>query len=338
MPEHHTEKVLVSKYCPQWKDGQWHKVSVPLKDLIQPAGFDPKHVAEMQFFNTGNGDGSFFIDDLAFEDGVTARTTVKHSFACTDYTQGKVFIISDEGKLIWDYEAENCNDLWVLPNGNLLFNTGHGVKEVTRDKEVVFNYESKSEIYACQRLANGNTFIGECNSGFLLEVAPNGQIVKKIKLLPEGADGGHGFMRNARKLENGNYLVCQEEDKLVVEYRPDGKLVNSFHSPGKCFAAIRLKNGNTLISDGSACSVREVNNKGKEAWKISKDDFPELKLNWLTGIQELPNGNYLICNWLGHGKYGEGIPMFEINKGKKIVWYFTDNNSTKSLSNATVMK
>jgi len=31
------------------------------------------------------------------------------------------------------------------------------VKEITRQKNVVFSYESKSEIYACQRLPNGNT-------------------------------------------------------------------------------------------------------------------------------------------------------------------------------------
>jgi len=67
-PQHHTEKVIVSKYCPEWKDGQWHQIIVPLRDLIQPKGFDAKHVAEMQFFNTGAGDGSFFIDDLAFND------------------------------------------------------------------------------------------------------------------------------------------------------------------------------------------------------------------------------------------------------------------------------
>jgi len=68
-PQHHTEKVIVSKYCPKWNDGKWHQVIVPLKDLIQPKGFDATHVAEMQFFNTGAGDGSFFIDDLAFDDG-----------------------------------------------------------------------------------------------------------------------------------------------------------------------------------------------------------------------------------------------------------------------------
>ena len=36
---------------------------------------------------------------------------VKHNFACTDYTQGKVFIISNNGKKLWEYPAPNCNDL-----------------------------------------------------------------------------------------------------------------------------------------------------------------------------------------------------------------------------------
>ena len=80
-----------------------------------------------------------------------------HPFVCTDYSAGKVFIVNPEGKVEWEYSTGQCNDVWALPNGNLLFNTGHGVKEVTRQKAVVFNYESSSEIYACQRLTNGNT-------------------------------------------------------------------------------------------------------------------------------------------------------------------------------------
>ena len=122
-----------------------------------------------------------------------------HRFACTDYTQGKVFVVDEAGKVEFAYDAPNANDIWVLPNGNLLFNTGHGVKEVARDRRVVFDYESSSEIYACQRLPNGNTFVGECNAGRLLEVDPAGQIVKQIRLLPEGQDGGSAYMRNARQ-------------------------------------------------------------------------------------------------------------------------------------------
>jgi len=67
MPEHHTEKVSVLRYCPQLLDGEWHKVTIPLTDLTQPKGFDPLHVGELQMFNAGAGDGSFFIDDIGFE-------------------------------------------------------------------------------------------------------------------------------------------------------------------------------------------------------------------------------------------------------------------------------
>ena len=117
-----------------------------------------------------------------------------HRFACADYTAGKVFLVGADGKATWEYPAPNCTDLWALPNGNLLFNTGHGVKEVTLAKQVIFSYESASTVYACQRLANGNTFVGECNAGRLLEVNPAGKIIKQIHLLPEGQDGGPAYI------------------------------------------------------------------------------------------------------------------------------------------------
>ena len=85
-------------------------------------------------------------------------------------------------------------------------------------KEVVFDYQSASEIYACQRLSDGNTFIGECNAGRLLEVDPSRQIVKEIRLLPDGKDGGHLYMRNARRLANGHYLVTHYGEDAVREY------------------------------------------------------------------------------------------------------------------------
>jgi hypothetical protein len=267
-----------------------------------------------------------------------------NSYLISDNGNGKIYILNANGDITWEHPVSQCQDVQQLPNGNILFTyyqkngdvVKGGVCEITPEKKEVFRYEIDGEVHSCQRLKNGNTLLTDNNNARLIEVNPQKEIVKSLSLNTKVK--GHSSIRMVRVLENGNYLVCQEEDKLVVEYRPDGKMVNSFPSPGKCFAAIRLKNGNTLISDGSACSVREVNSKGKEVWKISKDDFPELKLNWLTGIQELPNGNYLICNWLGHGKYGEGIPMFEVTKNEQIVWFFTDNQSTKSLTNVTPIK
>lgn len=53
------------------------------------------------------------------------------NFAGADYSQGIVFIM-ENNKIVWQHEAPESNDLWVLPNGNLLFSIGKGVLEVTR--------------------------------------------------------------------------------------------------------------------------------------------------------------------------------------------------------------
>ena len=261
--------------------------------------------------------------------------SVKHSFVCTDYTQGKVFIISEEGKAIWEYPATNCNDVWMLPNGNILFNTGKGVKEVTRDKQVVFQYESKSEIYACQRLKNGNTFIGECNSGKLLEVAPDGKIVKSIDLLPDSVDGAHAFMRNARKLENGNYLVAHYGLDVVREYSADGKMVMEFPVKGGPHSVVRLPDGNTLV----ACSdhngepkVVEFDPSGKIVWQVLKNDLPGIELKFMTGLQRLPNGNTVMTNWLGHNQFGKAPHAIEVTRDKKVVWSYSDFSFIQTMS------
>jgi len=263
-----------------------------------------------------------------------------HPFACTDYSQGKVFLVSGAGKVEWEYQTKSCNDLWVLPNGNLLFNTGHGVQEVTRSKQVVFDYQSRSEIYACQRLANGNTFIGECNRGRLLEVEPSGRIAKEVRLLPEGTDGGHLYMRNARRLANGHYLVTHYGEQVVREYDADGKVVRETPAAGGPHSAARLPNGNTIISCGDlpgGARVFEVDRTGKTVWQVQGDELPGISLKFIAGFQRLPNGNTVICNWLGHRQLGKAPHLLELTPNKRVVWSFADHQTMKTISSVQVL-
>ena len=263
-----------------------------------------------------------------------------HPFVCTDYTQGKVFVVSAEGKVTWEYPAKDCNDVWVLPNGNFLFNTGHGVVEVTRGKRVVFSYESASDIYACQRLKNGNTFIGECSSGRLLEVAPDGKVVKEVRLLPEGQSGGHAYMRNARRLDNGHYLVAHYGLDVVREYDADGKMVREIPAAGGPHSVIRLPNGNTLV----ACADRkggpqvfEIDPAGKIVWQVGASDLPGISLKFMTGLQRLPNGNTIMTNWLGHNQFGQAPHIIEITPDKKVVWTFADHATMRTVSSIQLL-
>lgn len=270
----------------------------------------------------------------------SAATPPIHAFACTDYTQGKVFIVSKEGKVEWEYPAPSCNDLSVLPNGNLLFNTGHGVQEVTRAKKLVFDYQSKSEIYACQRLADGNTFVGECNSGRLLVLNPKGVVVREVRLLPEGKDGGHAYIRNARLLPNGHFLVAHYGEQIVREYDAKGKVLREIPAKGGPHSVIRLPNGNTVISCGDmtgSAGVIEVDPKDKTVWEVRGDDIPGHSLKFVAGIQRLPNGNTLICNWLGHGQFGKSPHIVEITLDKKPVWSFADHQTMRTVSHVVLL-
>lgn len=279
--------------------------------------------------------------DSAVPAAASTAKPVQHRFACTDYSGRKVFIVSADGKVEWEYATGQCNDLWVLPNGNLLFNTGHGVTEVTRQKEVVFSYESPSEIYACQRLPDGNTFIGQCNAGRLLEVNPAGKIVKEIRLLPEGKDGGHPYMRNARRLANGHYLVTHYAEEAVKEYDAEGKIVRTIPAAGGPHSAVRLSNGNTLISCGDrgkgGSRVFEVDPAGKTVWEVAKNDLPGIELKFMAGIQRLPNGNTVMCNWLGHGQFGKAPHLIEVTPDKKVVWTFADHKTMKTISSVQLL-
>ncbi len=275
--------------------------------------------------------GAVSADDTAYMTG--------KRFAVGDYTSGKVCIVEADGKVSWEQKAPSCDDLWILPGGSILFNTGHGAKEVAKDGKVLFEYQSASEVYAVQRLANGNTFVGECTAGRLVEVAPNGKVVKSVALLPAGQSGGHAYMRNARVLKNGNYLVTRCGEKIVAEYAPDGKEVWTFKVPGGVpHSAVRLASGNTLIAcgDSGEPGVLEVSPDGKIVWDVTNKDLPGHPLKFLTGLQKLPNGNVLISNWLGHGEFGKAPHLLEITPEKKVVWTYADHQTFKTIATVQV--
>jgi hypothetical protein len=269
-----------------------------------------------------------------------------HRLLAADREKGHVCILSADGKVEWEFpNKHDVHDLWLLPNGNVLTHTSPtNVVEVNPKKEIVWKYEAKPkagytgrvEIHAFQRLADGNTMVAESGNARIVEVDKDAKIVKVIPLTVKNPNA-HSDTRMVRKLENGNYLVCHERDGCVREYDGTGKVVWEYaldlngrprsngHGPEghgtEVYGAVRLANGNTLISGGNNNRVLEVTPEKKIVWQVDQKELPGITLAWVTSLHVLPNGNIIV----GNCHAGPDNPqLIELTREKKVVWTFKD--------------
>jgi len=245
---------------------------------------------------------------------------------CASY-DGAIYRLDDAGQIVWEYKTPGlqCADMQALANGNILFACAAGVYEVTPKKEIAFRFFGGQKPFACQRLPDGNTFVCESASGRLLLINPQGEIVRETTILAHCPKEGAPelFLRQARVLENGNYLVAHYTGKKVCEYTPAGNPVWEYPVPGGAFSAARLPNGNTLISVADKDQnprLIEVSRSKELVWEFSNADIQgSAPLCFMTGFDILPNRNILAAQWLGHGHLGAFDSIFEITRDKRIV-------------------
>ena len=260
---------------------------------------------------------------------------------------GKLTIVKPDGSNEWELNWGGIHDIYVTKNGHIFVQQGAAkVAEIDpATKQVVWSYDSatqngnagkKIEVHAFQPLADGRLMIAESGAGRIIEVDRDGKLLKEVTLKVNHPHP-HTDTRLARKLTSGNYLVCHEGDGFVREYDAKsgeivweyevplfGKQPKGGHGPeafgNKCFAAVRLPNGNTLVSTGNGHSVLEVTADKQIVWKIEQNDLPGITLAWVTTLEVLPNGNYLI----GNCHAGPHQPLLiELNpKTKEVVWKF----------------
>ncbi|MCP3914494.1 MAG: PQQ-binding-like beta-propeller repeat protein [bacterium] len=261
-------------------------------------------------------------------------------------THGKdrLAIVAADGAIEWEMPWGGIHDLHVLPNGNLMVQEGRA-KVVEIDigrKAVVWSYDSAAshagepvEVHAFQPLSDGRVMIAESGPARIVEIDRMGRVQHEVALKLDRPHA-HTDTRLARKLSSGNYLVCHEGDGVVREYDAEGQVVWEFdvplfgreptggHGPesfgDKCFAALRLESGNTLVATGNGHSVLEVTPAGEVVWQLAQNDLEGITLAWVTTLEVLPNGNYVI----GNCHAGPGQPLvIEIEpKTKKVVWRF----------------
>jgi hypothetical protein len=216
----------------------------------------------------------------------------------------------------------------MLSNGNILFTRMQYIAEVTPEKQVVWHYDAPAgtEIHTCQPIGLDKVL-------FVLNGLPPKLMVVNIRSnkvevehelpapSPTDARTVHAQFRRVRYTAQGTYLVPFLEMGQVVEYDKNFKEVWKYviKSP---WAAIRLKNGNTLITDEQDILTREVNPKGETVWELRPEELPEAYRYINTqSATRLANGNTILCS---RGGDGQGPQLVEVTAEKKVVWVLRD--------------
>ncbi len=256
-----------------------------------------------------------------------ADEAVRHRFIKSGCNSGSVAIVAPDGTIEWEYKiADETSDAWLLPGGNVIFAYKHGVREVRPDRSVAWDFPAPAgaEIHSCQPLPGDRFLIGESHNdgmSYLYEMDRTGAKHRTVAIKCGG--NAHGQFRQVRKTPQGTYLVTsQRGGGKAEEFDAEGKSLRVF--PGGRFVAIRLPDGNTLIACGDEHRVIEVDPQGAIVWSVTEHEIPGNRIGFAAGLQRLPNGNTVICNWSGHGGDKEQSQVFEITRDKQVVWEVRD--------------
>lgn len=257
----------------------------------------------------------------------------RHRFLCCDYQGNKVAIVSSDGSIEWDFTATTPQDCWMLANGNVLFCHQDGAKEVSPKKDVIWEYKAapKAQCHSCQPLPDGTVLVAECGLSRLVEIGRNGEMLKEIKIASRAKNMGHQF-RGTRRTTDGHTWVCLMDEQKVVELGADGQMLREIPVQGFPHAVLKLPNDHLLITLGQAGKIIELDAQLKVIWEIGPDELPGNSLRLPAGCQRLPNGNTIVCNYLGSGFIGKQPQAFEVTRDKKVVWEFADHEHFKTLN------
>lgn len=280
---------------------------------------------------------NWIVPTNALDTSLPGKGLAQHPMLYIGEGCNKMFLINN-GSILWTYSTGKgweYDDIWLLSNGNILFSRMGWAAEVTPQKRIVWRIDAPrgTEIHTVQPIGLDQVLLIQNGTPPKLMVVNKKTGVVDVEHNISGAGTGvHAQFRRVRMTAQGTYLLPFLQTDKVVEYDKDFNEIWSYkiRSP---WAAIRLHNGNTLITDERDALTREVNPKGETVWEFKLSELPtDIRLPGSQSCVRLANGNTILCS---RGDGGKGPQLVEVTPDKKVVWVLKD---WKDLGPATAIQ
>jgi hypothetical protein len=242
--------------------------------------------------------------------------------------RGMVVELDIKGDQVWSSPAGELAGVGAvqgLPNGNRLISSTQGLylAELNPKGQEVWRVPQRLPVYplSIERLESGNTLVcgtryGD-SKGAVIELDREGRAIPGKEFQFEGQPSC------ARRLPNGNTLVCLPYNGRVVEFDAAGKEAPDSALTGlmQPQTARRLPNGNTLVCIGGRRTYGRVGGRlvpvGELGQVVEYDAKKEIKWTFKEGLAEaldcerLENGDTVILDTRG---------IRQVDQKGKVLW------------------
>ncbi|MDR1675576.1 MAG: hypothetical protein LBR86_03810 [Tannerella sp.] len=230
------------------------------------------------------------------------------------------------GKIEWSHPLtpeEECNDLEMTPQGEILYAYKGGARLITRKHEVIWDYRvgEPEAVYTATRLASGHYLLAVAGVPMrIVELDRKGVPVGEVTYRTATRDITRQF-RHVLKTPQNTYLVPLIDKHKIVELDEKGIPLRSIYSESEPVAIVLMENGNWLVSCGESRCIVEIQPDARNVVRrIETKDLSYGSLLYVGELVRYRNGNTLIANWDGRDREKTSSALLEIDPGGKVVW------------------
>jgi hypothetical protein len=251
-----------------------------------------------------------------------------HNFLYAGESNSTLYLIRN-GKVDWQWTKPDngeFGDVSLLSDGNIVFSRGQiGASVISVDSSIGWSFKPRgggSQVHTAQPIGLDKVLI--CENGIpAMASLWNTELDKKIWEMPlptkEPVDDKsiHGQIRHIRLTKAGTLLVAHLNLGKVSEYDTASKKEIWTCPAASVWGAVRLANGNTLLSGNGGGWVREIDKACATKWEVTKNELPGITFNTVQECMRLANGNTIINNWSAPAG---GPEVVEVTPDKQVVW------------------
>ena len=186
------------------------------------------------------------------------------------------------------------------------------------------------------RLTDGNTVLASLAGGAIVlkMVSAAGQVQRQVTY------PGFSFVGMVRPTSAGTYLVGA--DTVVFEGDDQGKIVSRLTPAGARHAwkAMRLANGNTVISTGYGASLVIYDSTGKLVQTIGGPNQPsaaQIAPWFYADFHLLSNGRYFVVNSQADRTMNSSVQLLEYDAAGTLVWQQKQPMSVRTFEEGIVL-